>query len=87
MISDQPVVLLDLWLTIHAFWVEKKPLLSLLSIKSSPGNEKGGGDQQMMPELLEQSIFSDNKNLENTAKNPMTPLFLTYKWGNWQISW
>jgi hypothetical protein len=33
-------------------WVYEKPLLSLLSIESSPGSKEGGGDQQMMPELL-----------------------------------
>ena len=36
MISDELGVLLDIWLTIRTSRVEKKPLLSLLSIKSSP---------------------------------------------------
>jgi hypothetical protein len=36
--------------------VEKKSLLSPLSIESSPGNEKGGGDQQMTPELLNEAF-------------------------------
>jgi hypothetical protein len=59
MISDEPVVLMDLWLTIHTLRVEKKSLLSLLSIESSPGSEKGGGGQQMTPELLNKA-FSAN---------------------------
>jgi hypothetical protein len=47
-ISDKPVVVfLDLSLAIYTLWVEKKLLLSLLSIES----EVGGGDQQT-PELL-----------------------------------
>jgi hypothetical protein len=37
--------------------IEKKPLLSLLSIESSSGSKEGGGDQQMMPELLNK-VFS-----------------------------
>jgi hypothetical protein len=39
---------LDLSLAIYTVRVEKKPLLSLLSI----GSEEGGDDQQMTPELL-----------------------------------
>ena len=52
MISDEPVVLLELWLTIHTFQAKEKPPLYLLTMESSPGSEKGGGDQQMMSELL-----------------------------------
>jgi hypothetical protein len=40
--SDEPVILMDLWLTIHTLRVEKEPLLSLLSIESSPGSKEGG---------------------------------------------
>ncbi len=47
-ISDEPVVFLDLSLAIYTLRVKKKPLLSLLSIKS----EEGGSDHQMTPELL-----------------------------------
>jgi hypothetical protein len=57
-ISDEPVVLLDLWLTIHTPRVEKS-LLSPLSIESSPESEKGGGGQQVTPELLNEA-FSAN---------------------------
>ena len=59
-ISDEPGVLLDLWLTIHVytFQIEKKPSLSHLSIKSLPVSEEGGSDQQMTPELFEWSIFN-----------------------------
>jgi hypothetical protein len=57
-ISGEPVVLLDLWVIIHAFLVEKKPfnLLSRLSIEGSLRSEEGGGDQQMMPELLNKAF-------------------------------
>ena len=55
-ISDEPVVLLDLSLTIHTLYVEKKPLLSLLSIESSTGSEEGSRDQQMMPKLLNEAF-------------------------------
>jgi hypothetical protein len=49
-ISDEPVVLLDLWLTIYT------SLLSLLFIESSSGSEEGGGNQQMTPELLNEAF-------------------------------
>ena len=52
-ISDEPVILL---LTILTLQVEKKPLLSLLSIESSPGSEEGSCDQQMTPELLNEAF-------------------------------
>ncbi len=52
--SDEPVVLLDLWLIIDTFRVEK---MSLLLIESSLRCEKDGGDQQMMPEPLN-TVFS-----------------------------
>jgi hypothetical protein len=44
------------WLTIHTFRVEKKPLLYLLSIESSPRSEEGGCDQKMTPELLNEAF-------------------------------
>jgi hypothetical protein len=56
MIGDEPVVLLDLWLTIHTFQVEKKQMLPLLCIESLPGSEEGSGDQQMIPELLNKAF-------------------------------
>jgi hypothetical protein len=56
-IRDEPVVLLNLSLAIHTLRVEKKPLLSLLFIKSSSGSEEGGSDLQMTPELLN-GVFS-----------------------------
>jgi hypothetical protein len=55
-ISDEPVVLLDLRLTIHTFQGKKEPLLSLLSIESFPKSEDGGGDQQMTPKLLNKAF-------------------------------
>jgi hypothetical protein len=57
MLRDEPVVLLDLSLAIHTLRVEKTPLLSHLFIQSSSGSEKGGGDLQMTPELLNR-VFS-----------------------------
>jgi hypothetical protein len=59
MISDESVVLLDLWLTIHTPRVKNKSLLSPLSIESSPGSDKGGGGQQMTLEFLSEA-FSVN---------------------------
>jgi hypothetical protein len=55
-ISDEPVVLLDLSLAIHTLQVEKKLLLSLLFIESLLPCEEDGGDQQMMPELLNKAF-------------------------------
>ena len=59
-ISDEPVVLLNLWLIILTIQVEKL-LLSLLSIESSP-------DQQMTPELWNKpfSVKATQLNLEST---------------------
>jgi hypothetical protein len=58
MISNEPAVLLDLWLTLHTLRVVKKSLLSPLTlfIESSPGSEKGGSGQQMTPELLNETF-------------------------------
>ena len=56
MVSDDSSILLDLQLTILTLQVEKKPLLSLLSIGSSPVSEKGGRDQQIKPELLNEAF-------------------------------
>ena len=57
MICDEPVVLLDLLLTVYTIRVERSHR-SLSSIESLSGNQEGGGDQQMMPELLNEA-FSD----------------------------
>ena len=75
-ISDEPVILLDLLLTMHTLWVEKKPLLSLLSIESLSG-EEGSGDQQVMPELLnkEFSAKATWQNLWKHHKEPYETLF------------
>jgi hypothetical protein len=48
----EPVILLDVWQTIHTLQVKMKPWLTLLSIESSPGSKKGSSDQQMTPELF-----------------------------------
>jgi hypothetical protein len=56
MISYESVVLFVLSLAIHTLRVEKKSLLSLFSIESAPGSEKSGGEQQMMPELLNKAF-------------------------------
>ena len=37
---------------VHTLCVEKKLLLSLLSMERSLGSKEGGGDWHMMPELL-----------------------------------
>jgi hypothetical protein len=56
---------LDLSLAIYTLRVEKKPLLSLLSIES----EEGGGDQQMTPELLIEA-FSAKSTQPKRRKEP-----------------
>ena len=78
-ISDEPVVLLDLSLTITYF--SSWPLPSLLCIASLPGSEEGGGNQQMSPEHLNKVFLVKTKrrNLVNTIKNPMTPCFRRIK--------
>jgi hypothetical protein len=58
----------------HTLRVEKKPLLSLLSIESSSGNQEGGGDQQMMPKLLNEE-FSAKVTRQNTIENPIKLCF------------
>jgi hypothetical protein len=59
--SDEPVVMLDHSLAIHTGRLEKRLLLSLLSIESSPGSEEGGSDQQMTPEILNEIISAKFK--------------------------
>ena len=54
--SDELVVLWELSLDVHTLRVEKKLLLSLLSIKRSLGSKEGGSDWQMMPELLNKAF-------------------------------
>ena len=63
----KPVVLLDLWLTILTLWVEKKLLLSLLSIKSLPGSKRGSSDQQMTLELLNEAFLAQSVVVFNPA--------------------
>jgi hypothetical protein len=53
---SEPVILLVLLLTLHTFRDEKEPLLSLLSIESSPRSDEGGGDEQMTPKLLNEAF-------------------------------
>ena len=55
--SDKLVVLWELSLDMHTLRVEKKLLLSLLSIERSLGSKEGGGDRQMMPELLNKAFL------------------------------
>ena len=45
-------------LDMHTLCVEKKLSLSLLSIERSLGSEEGGGDRQMMPELLNKAFLA-----------------------------
>jgi hypothetical protein len=66
--ADKLVVVLDLSLVIHILRVEKKLLLSLLSIESSLPSEKGGGDQQMMPELFNEAFSA--KSTQSTIQTP-----------------
>ena len=54
--SDELVVLWELLLDMHPLRIEKKLLLSLSSIERSLGSKEGGGDQQMMPELMNKAF-------------------------------
>ena len=56
--SDESFILLDLWLTILTLQIEKKPLVSLLSVKSLPGSEEGSHDKQMTPGIFSFYFFS-----------------------------
>ena len=73
----------------HTFGVENNLLLPLLSIEGSLVSEDGGGDQQMITELLNEEF-----SVERTRQKPWKyhkksydTLFATYKWGVQQISW
>jgi hypothetical protein len=57
-------------LTIHTLRVEKKSLLSPLSIESSPGSEKGGSGQQMTPEVLNEAFSAKGHTTKITLKTP-----------------
>ena len=50
-VSDEPVILLDLWLAIHIPFELKRNSL-LICIESLPERKDDGGDQQVTPELL-----------------------------------
>ena len=54
-------------------FVEKKPLLSRLSIGSLSGSKESSGDHQMMPELLNETFLAKatQHKPENTVKNRM----------------
>ena len=67
----------ELLLDMHTIRVEKKLLLSLLSMETSLGNEEGGSDQQLAPYFLNEAFQqkSHDKSLEITIKNPMTHCF------------
>ena len=56
----------------HTVCVEKKPFLSPLSIERSLGSEEGGGDQQMMPELLNEA-FSEKATRLKPRKHHKEP--------------
>ena len=55
-VSDQMVVFWELQLDMHALCVEKKLVLSHLSIETSLGSKEGDSDQQMMPQLLNEAF-------------------------------
>jgi hypothetical protein len=57
---------LDLSLAKHTLRVEKKPLLSLLSIQSLSGSEEGSDDQQMTPELMNEAFSATCKSTHFT---------------------
>ena len=61
----------------HSLRVEMKLLLSLSSIERSLESKEGNNDQQMTPEVLNEAFQRklNDKNLENTMKNPTLPCF------------
>ena len=63
-------------LTIHTLRIEKKSLLSLLSIESSSGNKKVVVEANNAI-TFEQSVFNESHTIknENIIKNPTTPYF------------
>ena len=70
----------------HTPRVEKKLLLSLLSIEASLGSEEG---QQMTPLLLNEafSVKTTQQKPRKHRKEPYDTLISTYKQGMQQISW
>ena len=56
LMSDELVILWELSLDMRTLRVEKKLLLSLLSIERSLKSKEGGGDWQMVPELLNKAF-------------------------------
>ncbi len=57
--SDEPVILLNVLLTIYYYTHPiEKPLPTSMSTESSPGSEEeeGKGDQQMTPQLLNKAF-------------------------------
>jgi hypothetical protein len=68
-ISGKPIVLLDLSPAIHTLQVEKKTILSLVFIERSPESEEGGGDKQMMSELLFFQLNPHTVYNSNTIRN------------------
>ncbi len=63
-------------LTIHTLRIEKKSLLSLLSIESLSGSKKVVVEANSAI-TLEQSVFNESHTIKNKniIKNPMTPYF------------
>ena len=75
---------MDLSLAIHTLQVEKKPLLSLLSIEGSLPSEKGIGDQQMMPELLNEEFLAKSTRVQfRRHKESYNTVLETYKQGTY----
>ena len=77
-VSDETVVLWKLSLCMHTPRVEKKLLLSLLSIETSLGSEAEAAVTSKRCHNSRTKRFQrkpHDKNLENTVKNPMTPWF------------
>ena len=73
-VSDESVIFWELLLDMYTLRVEKKLLLSLLSIKTSLGRKEGCSDHHnSWTKCFQQKPH--NKNLEYTIMNPMTPCF------------
>lgn len=54
-------------------FIEREPLLALLSTDKTSGNEEGSEGQQMMPGLINKVCVFSESQMVNAMKNPTAP--------------